>query len=68
LRRPEDLDIKLSKDMLYIELKSEEVIERDLPLKVLFVENLNQSVLLVLRIRKITNLLLKRESEENYLL
>ena len=54
--------------MLYIELKSEEVTERDLLLKELSVENLNLSVLLDLRIRKITNQLLKRELEENYLL
>ena len=53
--------------MLFIELKSEEVTERDLLLKELSVENSSLSVLLDLRVRRITNQLLKRELEENYL-
>ncbi len=39
LKEPEDLDIRLNKDMLSIESKSEEETEKDLLQKVLFVES-----------------------------
>lgn len=51
--------------MLYTELKSEEVTERDLLQRVLFVENLNLLVLPDLRTKRIINLLLRKELEEN---
>ena len=52
--------------MLFTELKSEEVIEKDLLQKVLYVVNLSLLVLLDLKIRRIINLLLKKELVENY--
>ena len=65
LKEPEDLDTRPSRDSLSTESRSEEVTEKDLLQKELFVENLSLLELLGLRTLRIISQLLRRKSEES---